>query len=76
VGGHRLDLLEALGPGFAARDYHQLLVSVEDGRAVVRLDGVRVSDGTELPPGASRVGLFTNGASAAFDGVALTPTTE
>jgi hypothetical protein len=71
MGEHRLDL-DALGPGFAARDYHQLLMSVEDGRAVVRLDGVRVSEGLKVPPAINRAGLFTHGASVAFDGVALT----
>ena len=62
----------AQGPGFESGVYHQLLLSVQGGRAEAWLDGVRVVSGLEVPPGAGVVGLFTWGASAAFDGVSLT----
>lgn len=70
--GRRWDL-KALGPGFRSDAYHRLLVSVRGGRVDVRVDGVRVASGMGVPPGAGRVGLFTHGASAAFDGVSVTP---
>lgn len=65
--------LQALGSGFRSDVYHQLLVSVRSGGAEVQVDGVRVASGLEIPPGASSVGLFTQGVSAAFDGVSVTP---
>jgi len=65
--------LRALGPGFRNDAYHQLLVSVRNGKVEVQVDRVSVMPGVEVPPGAVGIGLFTWEASAAFDGVSVTP---
>ncbi len=68
----RQDLsLSALGPGFRAEHYHQLLVSVSGGTAEVWVDGVRVGSGLEALEGEGHVSLFTRNVSAAFDGISL-----
>jgi hypothetical protein len=64
--------LRTLGPDFRNDAYHRLLVSVSGGKVEVQVDGARVASGIEAPPGASSVGLRTQGASAAFDGVSVT----
>jgi hypothetical protein len=64
--------LRKLGSGFRSDAYHRLLVSLRDGEAEVRLEGMRVASGLEVPPDVSGVGLFTWGAAAAFDGVSVT----
>jgi GH43 family beta-xylosidase len=64
--------LRALGPGFRSEAYHRLVVSARGGVVEVRVDGVRVASGIEVPPGASGVGLITWGAAVAFDGASLT----
>ncbi len=64
--------LRALGSGFRSDSYHRLLVSARGGKVEVRVDGVRVVSGVEVPPGASSMGLLAWGASAAFDGVSVT----
>ena len=61
----------ALGSGFRGDAYHRLLVSMRGGALEVRVDGVLVTEGIEVPPGPIAIGLFTSGASAAFDGVSL-----
>lgn len=63
--------LRKLGSGFRGDAYHRLLVSLRGGEAEVRLEGVRVASGLEVPPDVSGVGLFTWGAAAAFDGVSV-----
>jgi GH43 family beta-xylosidase len=68
---HRTSL-RALGRGFRSQAYHRLLVSARGGEVEVRVDGVRVALGIEVPPGAASVGLLTQGAAAAFDGASLT----
>jgi GH43 family beta-xylosidase len=65
--------LKAFGPGFDNGAYHQLLVSVRGAEAAVWVDGVCVASGLEVSPDVSSVALFTHGASAAFDGVSVTP---
>jgi GH43 family beta-xylosidase len=64
--------LRALGPAFRSDAYHRLLVSVRGGKVEVRVDGVRMVPGIEVPMGAGSVGLLTWGASVAFDGVSVT----
>jgi len=71
VGGRPLNL-DPLGPGFAAGDYHQMLLLVRGGLLSVEVDGVLVSAALEVPAGITRASLFTRSASAAFDGFALT----
>ena len=65
--------LRALGPGFRGDAYHRLLVSARGGELEVRVDGVCMAAGIEAPSKAGGVGLLTWAASAAFDGVSLTP---
>jgi hypothetical protein len=62
-----------LNPAVGADAYHQLLMSVRSGELEVRVDGVRAAHGIEAPPSASAFGLITEGTSAAFDGVSLSP---
>jgi GH43 family beta-xylosidase len=64
-------LPSALDAGFRSDAFHQLLASVQDGKVEVRVDGVLVAEGIEVPPGAVSIGLVTSGASAAFDGVSV-----
>ena len=71
-GSSKRTSLLALDPGFRSDAYHRLLVSTRGGEAEVRVDGVRVASGIEVPTGASSVGLLTWGASVAFDGVSVT----
>ena len=68
--------LQTLGPRFESRAYHRLLVRVLDGEAEVRVNGVRVAEGLPIPSAdaGGTVGLFTRGASVAFDGASLTAT--
>jgi hypothetical protein len=61
-----------LDPKVGADAYHRLVVSVRGGALEVRVDGVCLADGIEVPPGAV-CGLITEGASAAFDGVSVSP---
>jgi len=58
---------------FRSHAYHRLLVRGRDGKVEVWVDGSRVASEIEAPAGATSAGLFTSGASAAFDGVAVTP---
>ena len=60
-------------PAFRTDVYHRLLVSARGGELKVRVDGVRVAFGIEIPPGAAGFGLITEGTQAAFDGVRLSP---
>jgi GH43 family beta-xylosidase len=53
--------------------YHRLLVSVRGGELEVRVDGVRLAYGVDVPLGAVGPGLITEGASAAFGGVSVSP---
>ena len=62
-----------LDPAVGTEAYHRLLVSVRGGELEVRVDGVRAARGIEAPPDAAGLGLITEGASAAFDGVSVTP---
>ncbi len=59
--------------GLRSDAYHRLLLSVRGGKVDVWVDGMRVAPGIEAQPDVSSVGLITSGASAAFDGVSLTP---
>ena len=56
---------------FRSDVYHRLVVSVGSGELGLRVDGVRVPLDTEVWPGATGIGLITNGVSAAFDGVSV-----
>jgi glycosyl hydrolase family 43 len=69
---NQLTSLRLVGSGFRSDSYHRLLVSARGGEVEVRVDGVRVAPGIEVPPGASSVGLITWGAAVAFDGASLT----
>ena len=71
-GSSRRTSLRALAPGFSGDAYHRLLVSARGGEVEVRVDGVRVAAGIEVPPGTGCVGLLTWGAAVAFDGASLT----
>ena len=72
-GSSRYTSLRALGSGFRSDAYHRLLVSARDAKVDVRVDGVRVASGIEMPTREASVGLLTSGASAAFAGVSITP---
>jgi GH43 family beta-xylosidase len=56
---------------FRSDAYHRLVVSVGGGELRLRVAGVRVPLDIEVWPGATGIGLITNGVSAAFDGVSV-----
>jgi GH43 family beta-xylosidase len=62
--------LKVPDPNFRGDAYHRLLVCVRSRRAEVWLDDVYLTSGFEVPCGGA--GLFTWGASAAFDGLSVT----
>ncbi len=71
-GFDRCSIPPTLDCAFGTDAYHRLLVSARGGELEVRVDGVRVAYGIEAPPAAG-CGLITEGTSAAFDGVSVSP---
>jgi len=65
-------LPQTVDPAVGTDAYKRLLVSVVNGEMEVRVDGVRVALGIELPAAAG-FGLIAERTSAAFDGVSLSP---
>jgi GH43 family beta-xylosidase len=63
-------------PGLDPDVYHQLLVTRRGASVQVRIDGRPLGQSLRMPAGQATLVLVTHGASAGFDGVAVTPYTE
>jgi len=63
----------SLGSGSSSDAYHGLLLSLKGDELEVRVDGVLVVPGIGALPSVVSAGLITISASAAFDGVSITP---
>ena len=72
-GSSQRSSLRALGSGFRSDAYHRLLVSARAGKVEVRVDGVHLASGIEMPTREASVGLLTCGASASFASISITP---